>query len=178
MCGRKPFFPGHNTQHQVQLIISFLGTPRVEELRKSPNEKCRKFIESLPNSSGKAFEDVFRDASPTAIDFLHRTLQFDPDKRATVTQALQHAYLEQLHCPEDEPIRPPLDTSDFEFERRKINIKALREELFLEVMHYYPEKRDLYVQEQAMLGQTYNIGHYRLLAPGESQYSSDEEEGP
>ena len=29
---------------------------------------------------------------------------------------------------EDEPVRGPLDTSDFEFERRKINIKALREE--------------------------------------------------
>merc|ERR1711972_670566 len=148
MLGRKPFFPGPNTQHQLQLIISFLGTPRVEELRKIPNDKCRKFIESLPNSRGKPFEDVFREASPTAIDFLHRTLQFDPDKRATVAQALQHAYLAQLYCPEDEPTRPPLDTSDFEFERRKINIKALREELFLEVMHYYPGKQEQYLREQ------------------------------
>jgi len=176
MLGRKPFFPGHNTQHQLQLIISFLGTPRVEELRKIPNDKCRKFIESLPNSSGKPFEDVFREASPTAIDFLHRTLQFDPDKRATVAQALQHAYLAQLYCPEDEPTRAPLDTSDFEFERRKINVKALREELFLEVMHYYPDKKDLYIAEQHQMGLTYTIGNYRLLAPGESQYSSDEED--
>jgi len=160
----------------LQLIISFLGTPRVEELRKIPNDKCRKFIESLPNSSGKPFEDVFREASPTAIDFLHRTLQFDPDKRATVAQALQHAYLAQLYCPEDEPTRAPLDTSDFEFERRKINVKALREELFLEVMHYYPDKKDLYIAEQHQMGLTYTIGNYRLLAPGESQYSSDEED--
>ena len=28
---------------------------------------------------------------------------------------------------QDEPVRGPLDTSDFEFERRKINIRALRE---------------------------------------------------
>jgi len=177
MLGRKPFFPGHNTQHQLQLIISFLGTPRPEELRKIPNDKCRKFIESLPNSSGKPFETVFPEAPPTSIDFLHRTLQFDPDKRVTIAQALQHQYLAQLYCPEDEPTRAPLDTSDFEFERRKIDLKSLREELFLEVLRYYPEKRELYVQEQASLGLTYNIGAYRLLAPGESQYSSDEEEG-
>lgn len=70
---------------------------------------------------------------------------------------------------QDEPVRGPLDTSDFEFERRKINIRALREawrsaslglvnggqELWLEVLtlgcsrtqalglllrQYYPEK--------------------------------------
>merc|ERR1712150_166432 len=93
-----------------------------------------------------------------------------------VAQALQHSYLEQLYCPEDEPIRQPLDTSDFEFERRKINIKALREELFLEVLHYYPEKREQYMQEQMRLGQMYSITDCRLLAPGESQYSSDDEE--
>jgi len=175
MLGRKPLFPGHSTQHQLQLIISFLGTPKHEELRKIPNDKCRKFIESLPAAEGRPFEEVFREASPAAVDFLYRTLQFDPDKRVTINQALQHAYLAQLSCPEDEPIRPPLDTSDFEFERRKITIKALREELFLEAMRYYPEKWEAYLEEQRLLGNMYNIADYRLLGPGETQYSSEEE---
>jgi len=175
MLGRKPVFPGHNTQHQLQLIIALLGTPRPEELNKIPNDKCRKFIESLPPSQGKPFQECFTEASPTAIDFLHTTLQFDPDKRNTVAEALQHPYLAQLYCPEDEPVRPPLDTSDFEFERRKINICALREELFLEALRYYPERRDQYLKEQRQLGQMYDIGKYRLLEQGESQYSSDEE---
>lgn len=176
MLGRKPLFPGHNTQHQLQLIISFLGTPKSEELKKIPNDKCRKFIESLRYAAGKPFEEVFREASPEAIDFLHKTLRFDQDERVLVSQALQHAYLAQLFCPEDEPVRPPLDTSDFEFERRKINIKALREELFLEAMRYYPDKRDQYLQEQSALGHLYTVANCRLLNPGESQYSSDEEE--
>jgi len=92
-----------------------------------------------------------------------------------VYEALEHAYLAQLYCPEDEPTRHPLNTLDFEFERRKINIKALREELFLEVMEYYPDKRAVYLQEQLQLGEMYNISNYRLLELGESQYSSDEE---
>jgi len=176
MLVRKPLFPGHNTQHQLQLIINFLGTPRSEETRKIPNDKCRKFIESLPHSLGKAFEEVFPQASVSAIDFLTNTLQFDPDKRMAVGQGLMHSYLAQLYCPEDEPVRPPLDTNDFEFERRKINSKALREELFLEVMHYYPEKRERYLQEQEQLASRYTIDNYRLLEQGESQYSSDEED--
>jgi len=175
MLVRKPLFPGHNTQHQLQLIVSLLGTPRTEELSKIPNDKCRKFIESLPACHGRALADVFREASPAALDFLDKTLKFDPDKRVSVEQALKHPYLAQLYCPEDEPIRAPLDTSDFEFERRKITIKALREELFLETIRYYPEKWDKYLEEQTKTVSPYNIGDYRLLAPGESQYSSDEE---
>jgi len=175
MLARKPLFAGQNTQHQLQLIITFTGSPAAEELSKIPNDKCRKFIESLPVAMGQHIREVFGEASEEAIDFLHRTLQFDPDKRIMVDPALGHAYLAQLSCPEDEPTRVPLDTSDFEFERRKITIKALREELFLEAMRYYPDKWKQYLDEQQMHGHMYNIADYRLLAPGESQYSSDEE---
>jgi len=176
MLGRKPIFPGHNTQHQLQLIINILSAPKSEELRKIPNAKCRDFIEKLPKSQGTPFSTVYRDASGDAIDFLQKMLQFDPDKRATVAQVLQHPYLAQLYCPEDEPTRQSLDTADFEFERRKIDIKALREELFHEVMHYYPEKQILYLQEQNRDRSSYNLADYRLLAPGESQYSSDDDD--
>merc|ERR1719378_142906 len=56
MLSRKPLFPGHNTQHQLQLIITFMGSPKSEELRKIPNDKCRRFIDSLPAATGKSFE--------------------------------------------------------------------------------------------------------------------------
>jgi len=42
-------------------------------------------------------------------------------------------------------------------------------------LRYYPERRDQYLKEQRQLGQMYDIGKYRLLEQGESQYSSDEE---
>merc|ERR1712061_887842 len=115
MLNRKPLFPGQNTQRQLQLIINFLGTPLSEELCKIPNQKCRRFIESIPHSQRNRFEDTFKTASPPAIDFLNKPLLFDPDKRVTVAEGLQEPYLAQLHCPEDEPTREPLDTTDFEF---------------------------------------------------------------
>ncbi|CAL1158220.1 unnamed protein product, partial [Cladocopium goreaui] len=97
-------------------------------------------------------------------------LQFDPERRFTVEQALELPYLEQLHCPEDEPSCPMIDLSDFEFERRKIDLAALREEIFLEALRYHPELQLRYLQEQQALGTGHDICSYRLLAPGESQY--------
>lgn len=176
MLERKPLFPGHNTQHQLQSIINFVGKPVPEELNKIKNEKCRRFIESLPAAPGLNLEDAFPEAAPSALEFLSATLRFDPEQRVPVTEALTLSYVSQLYCPEDEPVRGPLDTSDFEFERRKINIRALREELWLEVLQYYPDKQEIYLQQQAQSTERYNVSSYRLLRPGEPQYSSDEEE--
>jgi serine/threonine protein kinase len=177
MLRRKPLFPGKNTQHQLQLIISCLGTPEKDALKRIPNDKCRKFIESLPTSGGRPLEEAVPNSSKDALDVLNKTLRFSPDKRISVDQVLEHSYLMQLHCPEDEPVRTPLEMSDFEFERRKIDMTALREEIFLEALRYHPSKREQYFEEQIRSGNVYSIVDYRLLQPGESQYTSDEEGG-
>lgn len=43
-------------------------------------------------------------------------------KRITVEEALQHPYLAELHFPEDEPKREPLDKADFEFEEHSFTL--------------------------------------------------------
>jgi len=175
MLTRKPLFPGHNTQHQLDLIFGLLGTPMEQELKKIPNQKCREFIKSLDEIPRKLFAAVFTDVSAHALDFLEKTLQWDSEERVTVEEALQHTYLEMLHCPEDEPIREPLDTADFDYERRKMTSNALREEIFLETLNYYEDLKTQYAREQADSETPYDIRSYRLLVPGESQYSSDGE---
>eukprot|EP00595_Chromulina_sp_UTEXLB2642_P002483 CAMPEP_0196764218 /NCGR_PEP_ID=MMETSP1095-20130614/5635_1 /TAXON_ID=96789 ORGANISM="Chromulina nebulosa, Strain UTEXLB2642" /NCGR_SAMPLE_ID=MMETSP1095 /ASSEMBLY_ACC=CAM_ASM_000446 /LENGTH=150 /DNA_ID=CAMNT_0042119195 /DNA_START=1053 /DNA_END=1505 /DNA_ORIENTATION=+ len=50
-----------------------------------------------------------------AIDLLEKMLQFHPDDRITVEQALQHPYLRDFHLQLSEPSAP--ETFDFEFER-------------------------------------------------------------
>jgi mitogen-activated protein kinase 1/3/mitogen-activated protein kinase 6 len=177
MLRRKPIFPGKNTQHQLQLVISCVGSPEKDVLRRVPNDKCRKFIESLPGTTGRPLEEV-APSSEEALDILKKTLRFNPEKRITVEEALQNPYLSQLHCPDDEPSRSPLELADFEFERRKIDMEALRQEIFLEALRYYPDKRERYFEEQINSGKMYSVVDYRLLAPGESQYTSDEEGGP
>lgn len=43
-------------------------------------------------------------------------LEFDPNKRITVEEALSHPYLAELHCPDDEPTTEPVSAFDFDFE--------------------------------------------------------------
>jgi len=141
---------------------------------KIPNEKCRNFIKSLPKAE-RQFPTLFAGVSEEAQDFLAKTLLWDPECRMNIEEAIQHPYVEKLHCPEDEPTRGPLDTSGFEFERRKITSLALREEIFREALHYYPHLEENFKKEELEDLERYDISQYRLLVPGESQYSSDEE---
>ena len=60
------------------------------------------------------WKQLFPNGSPTALDFLDKLLQFDPKKRMTVEEALNHPYLESYHDVEDEPCHPKL--FDFSFE--------------------------------------------------------------
>mmetsp|Transcript_517 Transcript_517/g.1659 ORF Transcript_517/g.1659 Transcript_517/m.1659 type:complete len:409 (+) Transcript_517:125-1351(+) len=177
MIRRKPLFPGKNTQHQLQLIISCLGAPDKAVLKRIPNDKCRKFIESLPATGGLPLAEAANETSREALDLLQKMLRFNPDERLIVGASLQHEYLSQLHCPEDEPVRKPIEPSEFDFEQRKIDMAALRQEIFLEALKYYPERERQYDEEQAKLPNPYRITNYRLLQPGESQYTSDEEDG-
>ena len=62
----------------------------MEELDKTPNDKCRSFIEGLPGVEPASFKKLLREASPSAVDFLHRTMLFDPEKRGNMTEALEH----------------------------------------------------------------------------------------
>jgi serine/threonine protein kinase len=53
-----------------------------------------------------SFRAMFPDASALAIDLMERMLRFNPAKRITVEDALQHPYLQQLHDPASELSAP------------------------------------------------------------------------
>jgi mitogen-activated protein kinase 7 len=53
---------------------------------------------------GKPFEECFRFCeNAQAIDLLEKMLKFDPRKRLTVEECLQHPYMAELHQESDEP---------------------------------------------------------------------------
>ena len=49
---------------------------------------------------------MFPHANPLALDMLAKMLNFDPAKRITCDQALEHPYLAVWHDPTDEPVCP------------------------------------------------------------------------
>eukprot|EP00928_Gymnodinium_smaydae_P031949 TRINITY_DN23281_c0_g10_i1.p1 TRINITY_DN23281_c0_g10~~TRINITY_DN23281_c0_g10_i1.p1 ORF type:complete len:630 (-),score=84.88 TRINITY_DN23281_c0_g10_i1:106-1995(-) len=146
MLTGKTLFPGENIEHQFVLTVSVLGVPAESEIAASA--RFREFMSFLPAAQTivsfsppprrdklkVALTGVVQDA----VDFLENVLHWAPDRRPTMAEMLCHPYLDELHCAEDEPERRSLDVEDFEYERRKVCNGTLREELFREVLTYYP----------------------------------------
>jgi len=60
-------------------------------------------MKKIPESPSKDFDDLFMGSSVEGIDLLKKMLTFNPKKRITVDEALQHPFFEDLHCEDDEP---------------------------------------------------------------------------
>ncbi|KAJ7906267.1 CMGC/MAPK protein kinase [Mycena leptocephala] len=116
MLSGKPLFPGRDYHHQLTLILDVLGTPTLDEFYAITTRRSRDYIRALPFRKRRPFAQLFPNANPLAIDFLTKTLTFDPKKRITCEDALAHPYLEAYHDPDDEPVAPPLDPEFFEFD--------------------------------------------------------------
>jgi len=140
MLSGKPLFPGRDYHHQLTLILDVLGTPTLDEFYAITTRRSRDYIRALPFRKKKPFAQLYPNANPLAIDFLTKTLTFDPKKRITVEDALAHPYLEAYHDPDDEPVAPPLDPEFFEFDLHKDDIskEQLKELLYEEIMTFKP----------------------------------------
>lgn len=136
LLGRKPIFPGTECLNQLKLIINILGSQREEDLQFIDNHKAKKYIRSLPYSLGTPFSRLYPDAHPLAIDLLQKMLVFDPSKRISVLEALQHPYMSALYDPSNNPpAEVPIDLDIDE----DLGEETIREMMWKEMLHYHPE---------------------------------------
>jgi serine/threonine protein kinase len=78
----------------------------------------------------QSWDKMFPTASQQAIDLMSKLLVFDPKKRLTAQQALEHPYMQELHDPEDEPVCPTL--FDFGFEKEATSVEEYRDLIWSE----------------------------------------------
>ncbi|KAI3807334.1 hypothetical protein L1987_23260 [Smallanthus sonchifolius] len=136
LLGRKPLFPGTECLNQLKLIINILGSQTEDAIEFIDNQKARKYIQSLPFSSGTSFADLYPEAQPSAIDLLEKMLVFDPSKRISVSEALQHPYMSALYSSDmDPPVEVPVDLEIDE----ELGEDVIREMIWNEMLHYHPE---------------------------------------
>lgn len=110
------FFRGENPQHQLEVIVSKIGCPPMQRLGFVESQAAMQSIMRYANRAPPAFNTLFpREVNPMAVDLLHRMLNFHPDDRITVEDALAHRYLKDFHGQMDEPVCSEL--FDFDFER-------------------------------------------------------------
>lgn len=97
------------TDHnQLSLILAVTGTPTLDEFYKINSRRSRDYLRALPFQKKKNFAELFPNASPAAVDFMTKTLAFDPTKRLTVEECLEHREL-SLTRTSDFPLRSDAD---------------------------------------------------------------------
>ncbi|KAK2982925.1 hypothetical protein RJ640_006339, partial [Escallonia rubra] len=101
----KPFFPGRNVVHELDIMTDFFGNP-------IGNEKARRYLSSMRKKKPIPFSHRFPNADPLALRLLERMLAFEPKDRPSMEENLAKV--------EREPSAQPVTKMEFEFERRSI----------------------------------------------------------
>lgn len=138
-------FPGQHYIEQINLIINSRGSPDAATRAQITNEYALKYVESLPEKPKQNLADLFPNQPPEALDLLDRMLDMNPKTRITVSEALEHEFLENLHDPEDEPEFE--GTIDFSFETDPTLDLLKIQRLIIREISFYNAEYLAYVQE-------------------------------
>ncbi|CDQ75475.1 unnamed protein product [Oncorhynchus mykiss] len=140
MLGRKQLFPGKHYVHQLQLILSVLGTPPEGVIGAIGADRVRSYVRSLPSHAPVPLAKLYPQAEPAALDLLATMLRFDPRERIDVSQALEHPYLSKYHDQDDEPICVP--AFDFEFDKAPMSREQIKEAILVEIQDFHRRKQN------------------------------------
>lgn len=155
LLDRKPLFPGKETTEQIELILSILGTPKIEDIYKEGRTNSRELIYKYGKIEKVPWKDILPKANDDALDLLEKLLKFDPDKRITIEQAMKHPYFDGLPGEfEEKPV--PVSKFDFQFEDQDLTPQDIREMILHEILLYhdnnlldeYEKAKELYIKEQ------------------------------
>nr|XP_046272897.1 mitogen-activated protein kinase 15 isoform X2 [Scatophagus argus] len=100
----KALFPGTSTINQIEKIMSAIPHPSPEDILAVKSEYGSSVIQRMLLKPQVPLEDLLQPSvPPDALDLLRGLLVFNPDKRLTAEQALQHPYVARFHSPAKEP---------------------------------------------------------------------------
>ncbi|PIO15863.1 hypothetical protein AB205_0045010 [Aquarana catesbeiana] len=141
MLGRKQIFPGKNYIHQLQLIMTVLGTPSSQVIRAIGAERVRAYIQSLPSRQPVPWTSLYPQGDRKSLDLLSKMLRFDPRERISVCEALRHPFLSKYHDPDDEPECVP--AFDFDFDKQILTKEQIKEAIVAEIDGFHQRREGI-----------------------------------
>lgn len=147
---RKPLFPGGSCfplsptgknkegggskNDQLNVIIDKLGTPTEEDMEFITDPGARSYLRDLPPSKKKDFKKMYPYPGEEALDLLNKMLQFNPYKRASLKEILEHPHLRDVRDPRQEiTAKEPVI---LDFEDKDVSTEQLREYFVEEIIYY------------------------------------------
>ena len=91
----KPMFPGTSTLNNK--ILEITGKPNKEDILSIQSELAQNMLENINNIKQKNLKSLFPKATAIELDLLGKLLQFNPNKRINVLEALEHPYVADFH---------------------------------------------------------------------------------
>ena len=173
LLGGRPFFKGRDYVDQLNQILHYLGTPSEETLSRIGSPRAQEYVRNLPYMPKVAFQRLFSNANPDALDLLDRMLAFDPSSRISVEEALEHRYLHIWHDASDEPSCP--STFDFHFEVVE-DVPEMRKMILAEVQRFRQHVR--VQQPQAQMGGAMGQNQSNVPIPDNTSQWSHEDPRP
>ncbi|XP_034275975.1 mitogen-activated protein kinase 15 isoform X4 [Pantherophis guttatus] len=100
----KPLFPGTSTVNQIEQILRVIPPPSPEDLDAFHSDYRASVINRVSCQPQLSLEELMPASTPAqALDLLKRLLVFNPEKRLTAEEALEHPYVQRFHCAAKEP---------------------------------------------------------------------------
>jgi len=93
----KPIFPGTSTMNQLERILELTGMPAAQDVESIKSPFALNMLQNLAKPTVKTLDQMIPGAPAEALDFMHRCMHFNPAKRASVTDLLEHSYVSQFH---------------------------------------------------------------------------------
>jgi len=143
MLGGKPVFQGSSTLNQLERICEVVGRPSDEEVEAMKSPFAQTMLDNLnvQNTVPKRWADIYPKASAEALDLLEKLMQWDPAKRLTALEGMNHPYCRQFistdpHCADPlnrvatASVQTPFEDND------KKSTAVYRERLYEEINKY------------------------------------------
>lgn len=128
----------YNTD-QLNVIMNVMGKPLEEDCAFIKDPSLLKALKEMPDIPRKNFAETYPSATTEAVNLLDLMLCFNPYKRLTVEQCLEHPFFSDIRKPDLEVSAPGEILLPFE-EEGELSQKRLTQ-LFMEDLAYFDELR-------------------------------------
>jgi mitogen-activated protein kinase 15 len=148
LCG-KPMFPGTSTITQINKVLEVTGKPTKEDIQSVQSDLAGTMLETVVIAKTRSLKSLFPKANTVELDLLSKLLAFNPNKRITVDEALEHPYVADFHeqyseteitC--DKNISIPID------DNIKYTVKEYRQKLYDDILKRKKEIRKKLIEMQ------------------------------